>query len=158
MSPRPAAKTRRFPHRSPSSFGPQAAWIGLAASLVIAGASGAEAAVRPLSRDPACAASAGSCAKAPAIRRTPAAPAADAALGSAARLILTADRSVPRVLEGAAPGVRHGNPFTLVGNRTGLESAAHVEVRGGETWLVPAPVRATGLATFQDGASSVASR
>ena len=158
MSPRPAAAFSRLTPRPPSAFGPQAAWIGLAACLAIAGASGAEAAVRPLSGDPACARPNTPCRQAPEIRRAPAAPAAEAPAGTIIRLVLTADRSAPRVVHGTTPGSSHRNPFTLVGNRGGLESAAHVEVRDGETWLVHAPLRAWGLAAFQDGASSVASR
>lgn len=158
MPRQPLAASRSLALKPVSTFGPQAAWIGLTACLMIAGASGAEAAARPFSRDPACTASAAPCRKAPQPARTPAAPAADPSAGSVVRLVLTTDRSAPRIVQGAPAGAGRHNPYTLVGNRIGLESAARVERRDGEIWLVPAPARATGLAAFQDGASSVASR
>lgn len=82
----------------------------------------------------------------------------DPSAGSVVRLALTTDRSAPRIVQGAPAGAGRHNPYTLVGNRIGLEFAAPVERRDGEIWLVPAPARATGLAAFQGGASSVASR
>jgi hypothetical protein len=77
------------------------------------------------------------------------------------RLVLSArGGSAPKVL-GENPGAGHRHPFTLVGNRSGLESAVRIEVRDGETWLAAGPTfpgRETGLAAFQAEASSVASR
>lgn len=155
MSPQPAADCSRLTRRPPSSFGPRAAWISLAACLVIAGAPGAEAAARPPSGDPACSASSTPCSRAP---RPGPAPAADASAGSVVRLVLMAGQDGRPVLLGAGEGRRERNPFTLVGNRAGLVSAGGVEVRNGEVWLVPPQAPARGLAAFQEGGSSVASR
>lgn len=39
----------------------------------------------------------------------------------------------------AAEPTAQNNPFTLVGNRSGLENATQTEVRGGEVWLTGEP-------------------
>ena len=143
---------------------PQGLWITLAASLVILGAHGAEAAEATLDPMPEAALILASAhlppprihanfGVAPGLGTTPEA--------SPVRLVMSAGRLSKPVVEGGGPG--HRNPFTLVGNRTGLENVAQAEVRNGETWLVPGsvsdtPVREIGLASFQGGGSYIASR
>lgn len=143
---------------------PQGLWITLGASLVILGAHGAEAAEATLDPMPEAALTLASAhlppprvhanfGVAPGLGTTPEA--------SPVRLVMSAGRLPKPVVEGGGPG--HRNPFTLVGNRTGLENVAQAEVRNGETWLVPGsvsdtPVREIGLASFQGGGSYIASR
>lgn len=143
---------------------PQGLWITLAASLVILGAHGAEAAEATLDPLPEAALTLASTHLPP--PRVHAnfgvAPSLEAAPeASPVRLVMSPGRMSKPVVEGAGPG--HRNPFTLVGNRKGLENAAQAEVRNGETWLVPAsvsdsPLREIGLASFQGGGSYIASR
>lgn len=151
----------------PGALRPLGAGIGLAAFIMAAGAASAEAGgLTPLGAaacGPAAFAApsrATACRLASLERGSPARGPADAAPGDGVRLVLAANRGAAAMLLGAGPDARHDNPFTLVGNRTGLETAARVETRDGETWLVPASEdnRAIGLAALQGGGSSVASR
>lgn len=165
------SKTTGTPtHRPLRTTGPgsvrisQGLWISLAASLVILGARGAEAAEATAGPAPEAALALAS-ARIP-TPRAPAAFGADAGFATApeappVRLVMSAGRTAKPVFEGAGQG--HRNPFTLVGNRTGLQDVARAEIRNGETWLVPAPIsespaRETGLAAFQGGGSYIASR
>lgn len=143
---------------------PRGLWISLAASLLVLGARGAEASEAASHPET-------GAALALASLHTPA-PGARATLGThvgvaagagapPVRLVLSAGRGSKPVVQGDGPG--HRNPYTLVGNRTGLQDVARTEIRNGETWLVPAPfresiVRETGLAAFQGGGSYIASR
>lgn len=144
-----------------------AAGIGVAAVIMAASAASAEAGDLTPLRTGACSPAAFAaparttpCRLASLETGTPARGPGDAVPGEGVRLVLAADRGAVAILLGAGPEARHDNPFTLVGNRTGLETAARAETRDGETWLVPASQddRAIGLAALQGGGSSVASR
>lgn len=80
--------------------------------------------------------------------------------GQGPRLLLALGRGADPVLIGAGAEASHPNPFTLVGNRTGLANANRLEILDGEAWLATTPTgpRPTGLAAFQDLGSSIASR
>lgn len=140
----PLAKTFRS-IRPARRLAATAVWTGLAACLVIAAPPRAEAG--------------GSASPPPAPQEAGRLPGDGAA--QVVRVSLRAGRDTPPRLHGAERLEPHGNPFTLVGNRSGLQNAARTAQFGGETWLVPeaAPQgdRETGLTAFQGGASSVAS-
>jgi hypothetical protein len=80
--------------------------------------------------------------------------------GQGPRLLLALGRGAAPVLIGAGAEASHPNPFTLVGNRTGLANATRLEILDGEAWLATTPTspRPTGLAAFQDPGSSIASQ
>lgn len=80
--------------------------------------------------------------------------------GSGPRLLLASGKGVAPFLISAGFEASHPNPFTLVGNRTGLANATRLEILDGEAWLttIPTSPQPTGLAAFQGQGSSVASR
>lgn len=142
-----------------------AAGVGLAGCMIVASAGNAQAGSLPGLAGGPCRAMASAaplaaspCRMASLDRGASAQRPSDIVPGAGVRLVLTADRGAAAVVLGAGPDADHSNPFTLVGNRTGLETAARTEIRDGETWLVAAEAepRAVGLAALQEGASSVA--
>ena len=166
MSCKPESRGVRTASAFRGPFRLKVAGIGLAAFMVAAGATGAEAGASSALRVDACG-SAPSAPSAPVAAcrassfdpRTRVQGPSGLAAATGVRLVLTASRGAAPILLGAEPEATPGNPFSLVGNRTGLETSSRTEIRNGEVWLVSAPAEpsAVGLAAFQGGGSSVAS-
>lgn len=135
----------------PISARQPSAWASLAGCLILATAVGAEAGV-PQAPDRAVVPM-GS-------KHRLMTESADPIVGQRPRLVLVSGRGVAPVLLSVGAEASHPNPFTLVGNRTGLANATRLQIRDGEAWLTTPPTRPhpTGLAAFQDQGSSIASR